>query len=74
MALDIGTKINEIAEKIKGDKNLMAKFKENPITAIESIVGIDLPDDQIKPLIEGVKAKLAGGGLMDTIGGLFGKK
>ena len=35
---------------------------------IESVLGIDLPDDQIKALIEGVKAKVS----LDQAGGLLG--
>lgn len=79
--MDIKTKIEELVNKIKSDKNLLTKFKENPTTAIEGIIGIDLPDDQIEKIVEGVKAKLSIddigdklGGLGDAIGGLFGKK
>lgn len=79
--MDIKAKINEIVEKIKGDKNLAENFKNDPIKTVEGIIGMDIPDDQVKPLIDGIKAKLnlekAGdviGGIGDKIGGLFGKK
>lgn len=79
--MDIKAKINEIVDKIKSDKDLFAKFKNDPIATVESLIGIDLPDDQIKGIVDGVKAKISLddiseklGGLGDKLGGLFGKK
>ena len=57
--MDIKTKITETIEKITSDKQLMAKFKEDPIKAIEEVLGVDLPDDVVEKIIDGVKAKLA---------------
>ena len=51
-------KIEQIVKKIKNDKDFAKKFKENPVKAIESILGIDLPDEQINGIIQGVKAKI----------------
>lgn len=59
--MDIKAKIDEVVAKVKSDKGFAQKFSSDPIKAIESIIGIDLPDDMIKPLIDGVKAKLSGG-------------
>ncbi|MBR6812154.1 MAG: hypothetical protein IKM51_02135 [Oscillospiraceae bacterium] len=72
--MDIKGKIEELVEKLKSDKNLMAKFKENPIAAIEGLIGVDLPDDQIEAVVAGIKAKLSVDKLGDKLGGLFGKK
>ncbi|MBE6627188.1 MAG: hypothetical protein E7628_08445 [Ruminococcaceae bacterium] len=75
--MDIKAKINELVEKIKGDKNLLASFKAEPIKTIEKLIGIDLPDDKIEQLVEGVKAKIAIddiGDKLGKLGGLFGKK
>jgi len=69
-------KIEEIVEKIKTDKTLAAKFQENPIAAVESVLGVDLPDDQIKAIVDGVKAKMDMdkiGNVLGGLGGLFGK-
>ena len=77
MALDIKAKIEEIVKKLTSDKNLMAKFEKNPASVIEEYVGVDLPDDQVNQLVEGIKAKLKLDKLGDTLGGLgglFGKK
>ena len=82
----IKEKIEEIVAKLKGDDKLMEKFKSDPIKTIEGVIGIDLPDDMIKKVVDGVKAKLPGGkgdnkpdsddkvdGIKDAIGGLFSK-
>ena len=75
----IKEKINEIVEKIKNDKNIAAKFQKDPISTVEELLGIDLPNDQVQKIVDGIKAKIA----LDKIdvkkvagvlGGLFGKK
>ncbi len=74
--MDIKAKIDEIVEKLKSDKDLLNKFNTNPITALEGLVGIDLPDDQIQSLVDGIKAKLNLDKIGDALGGLgnlFGK-
>ena len=49
--MDIKAKIDEIVAKIKSDKTFSAKFADNPIKAVESVLGVDLPDDKIKALV-----------------------
>ncbi len=75
--------IEEIIEKLKSDDDLMTKFKENPISLVEELIGIDLPDDQIEAVVDGIKAKLQIDDIGDVLdklgdlgklGGLFGKK
>ena len=75
----IKEKINEIVEKIKNDKDIAAKFQKDPITTVEGLIGIDLPNDQIEKIVEGIKAKIALDKIdvdkvADVFGGLFGKK
>ena len=72
--MDIREKIEEIVDKIKGDKNLLAKFQKNPVSVIEDLIGIDLPDDQVNKVVEAVKAKISLDKVGDMLGGLFGKK
>ncbi len=72
--MDIKAKIDEVVNKVKSDKNFAQKFQQEPIKAVEEVLGVDLPDDQIKGVIEGVKAKINVGDIADKIGGLFGKK
>lgn len=75
----IKDKINEIVEKIKNDKDIATKFKKDPITTVEGLIGIDLPNDQIEKIVDGIKAKIALDKIDmdkvgDVLGGLFGKK
>ena len=75
--MDIKAKIDEIVKKLTSDKDLMAKFDKNPTAVIEELIGIDLPDDQVNQLIDGIKAKLSLdklGSALGGLGGLFGKK
>ena len=72
--MDIKAKIDELVKKIKSDDGLMTKFKTNPIKTIEGLIGIDLPDDQIGKIVDGIKAKISFDDIGDKLGGLFGKK
>ena len=72
--MDIKAKINELVDKIKSDEGLRNKFMSDPVKAIEELLGVDLPDDQIKQIADGVKAKISLDSLGDKLGGLFGRK
>lgn len=74
MALNIKEKIDEIVKKLTSDKDLMSKFEKNPISVIEELVGIDLPDEQLNQLVDGIKSKIKLDKVGDVLGGLFGKK
>ena len=70
--MDIKAKIEEIVNKVKNDKDFAAKFTSDPVKTVEGVLGIDLPDDQINAVIEGVKSKISVDDIKDKIGGLFG--
>ncbi len=70
----IKEKIEEIVEKIKNDKNIAAKFAKDPVSTIESLIGIDLPNDQVEKIVDAVKAKIDLDKIGGMLGGLFGKK
>lgn len=73
--MDIKAKIEELVGKIKEDPKMMDNFKSDPVKTVEGLIGVDLPDDQINPIVDGIKAKLAAGalsGITDKIGGIFG--
>lgn len=74
--MDIKAKIEEIVKKIKTDKTLLSSFKEDPVKTVEGLIGIDLPDDIIEKIVEGVKAKISIDdvkGMLGKIKGIFGK-
>lgn len=74
--MDIKAKIEQIVKKLLSDKNLMQKFEKNPVSVIEELVGLDLPDDLVNQLIDGIKAKIKleqVGDALGVLGGLFKK-
>lgn len=36
----------------------MKQFEDEPVKVIEKLIGVDLPDDIVEKIIDGVKAKL----------------
>lgn len=78
--MDIKAKIEEVVAKVKSDGNFAEKFKKEPVKAVEEVLGVDLPDDVINKIIEGVKAKInvddisdKVSGIANKLGGLFNK-
>ncbi len=74
--MDIKAKIEELVKKVTSDPQAKELFQKNPIQAVEKVLGVDLPDDQVKAIVDGVKAKLAGdklAGAADALKGLLGK-
>ena len=79
--MDIQKIINDAVAKLKADDNLLANFRQNPTKVLEKLVGIDLPDDKVDPIVKGILAKLnlddladKAQGIVGALGGLFGKK
>ena len=69
--------VPQTSRGLKKDDKLLEKFNKNPAAVIEEYAGIDLPDDQVNQLVEGIKAKIKLDKIGDTLGGLtglFGKK
>ncbi len=71
--IDIKAKIDEITDKVKNDKDFAKKFKDDPVKAVEGVIGVDLPDDKIKTVVDGIKAKVSVDDVKDKVGGLLGK-
>lgn len=79
--MDIQKIITDIVDKLKNDSSLKDKFVKDPVKTVEELTGIDLPDDQINTVIDGIKAKInidevAGQatGFIAKLKSLFGKK
>ena len=74
--MDIKAKIEELVAKFTKDASLKDLFAKNPVQAVEKVLGVDLPDDQVKAIVDGVKAKMAGdqlAGAANALKGLLGK-
>lgn len=66
---ELKEKIESIVEKIKESSALKEQFEKEPVKVIEKVLGVDLPDELVEKLIDGVKAKLAA----EKLSGLAGK-
>lgn len=82
--MDIKAKIEELVKKVTENEDMKAKFEKNPVETVEGLLGVDLPDEQVKMIIESVKAKVNQSGdasssgiadaIKNTLGGLLGGK
>lgn len=71
---DVKEKVNAVVDKVKNDPAFMKSFQNDPIKAVEGVLGVDLPDDVIKNVVDGVKAKITGDKLSGALGSILGKK
>ena len=74
---EIKALMKKLADKVQSDDEIKELFKKDPVKAVEKILGVDLPDDVVKKIIDGVKAKISLDKVGDALGalsGLFGKK
>lgn len=72
--MDIKEQITKVVERVTTDETLKTQFQKEPIKAVEQVLGVDLPDEIIEKVIQGVKAKLSVdkiSGAMDSLKNLF---
>ena len=67
---EIKALIKKLADKVQSDDEIKELFKKDPIKAVEKILGVDLPDDVVKKIIEGVKASITIDDAKDLLGSL----
>ena len=71
---DIKALIDKAVKKLQSDPKLLEKFKTDPVKTLEGLTGLDLPDDKLQPVVDGIKAKMAAGdfaGEIDKLKKLF---
>lgn len=56
--MDVKEQITKAVEKISKDKKLQEQFQKEPVKVLESVLGVDLPDEIVNQVVQGVKAKL----------------
>ena len=66
--MDVKAQIATAVEKISKDQALQEQFKKDPIKAVEQVLGVDLPDDVLDKVVDGIKAKLT----LDKAAGVAG--
>ena len=65
-------KVQEVVTKVSSDKALLEQFQKEPVKVVEKVVGVDLPDDVVNKIIDGVKAKLTADKASGVIGDVTG--
>ena len=65
--MDLQEQIKKPLNRIGEDDSLRSLFQKDPVAAAEKVLGIDLPDDMMEKIIDGVKANLS----LDQAAGLF---
>ena len=70
--MDVKEQIKTAVDRITKDKKLQEQFQKEPVKALESVLGVDLPDDMINQVIDGVKAKLTVDKVSDSVDALQG--
>lgn len=72
--MDIKEQITTAVEKITKDTKMQEQFKKDPIKTVEQVLGVDLPDDVLNKVVDGVKAKVSmdkASGVVDSLKKLF---
>ena len=69
---ELKEKIEAIVKKITENKDLMDSFKKDPVKTVEKLLGIDLPDETLEKIVDGVKTKISFDKLDDALDGKLG--
>ena len=67
---EILEKVEKVVKEIEKNKDLLEKFDKEPVKVLESVLGMDLPDDQVEKIIDAVKAKIKIDDIGDALEGL----
>ena len=68
--------IEKVVDAIKDNDKIKEQFEKEPVKVIEKFLGVDLPDDIVEKVIDGVKAKITldqVADVADALKGLFKK-
>lgn len=78
--MDIKAEAEKLIKKITGDKDMLAKFKKDPMGTVKGLIPVNVSADDLKKVVDLVKTKVnlneAGdkiSGATGKIKGLFGK-
>lgn len=72
--MEIKEQIMKVIERVTKDEALRTQFQTNPIQAVEQVLGVDLPDEAVETIVQGVKARLTAdtlSGAVDSLKKLF---
>ncbi len=64
---DVKELIDKVVDKAKNDPKFMDELKKDPEKAIESVIGMDIPDGMADKVLSAVKSK----DTLDKVGGVL---
>lgn len=70
--MDMKEQISKVVEEISKNPNIKEQFEKEPVKVIEKIIGVDLPDDMVMKIIDGVKGKVTIDSVSKIAGALKG--
>lgn len=70
---DIFDKLDDFIDKIKDDSDFKKDFSKDPVKALESVLGVNLPDEKINDIVKFVKTKISTDKIEDFFEDLFEK-
>ncbi|MDE6915330.1 MAG: hypothetical protein K2P39_00820 [Lachnospiraceae bacterium] len=70
--MDIKEQIGKVVEEISKNPDIKEQFEKEPVKLIEKLIGVDLPDEIVEKIIDGVKAKLTVDGVSKVANALKG--
>ena len=75
--MDIQKIITDAVKALAENEDLLKAFMKDPVAVLEKKLGVNLPEDQLNPVIDAIKAKIKLDDAAEMAGklmGLFGKK
>ena len=70
--MDVKAQISKVVDEVTKNPNMKEQFEKEPVKVIEKVIGVDLPDDVVMKIVDGVKAKLTIDGVSKAAGALKG--
>lgn len=70
--MDIKEQIGKIVEEVSKNPDIKEQFEKEPVKVIEKVIGVDMPDDVVMKIVDGVKTKLTMDGVSKAAGALKG--
>ncbi len=70
--MDIKEQISKIVEEVSKNPDIKEQFEKEPVKVIEKVIGVDMPDDVVMKIVDGVKAKLTMDGVSKAAGAFKG--
>ena len=65
--LDVLEIVEKAVKKILKDEKLQKQFLDEPVKALEKVLDVDLPDELLEPVIDGIKTKIKADQVADTL-------